>query len=68
MMILIIILSIKRINRNNNKKTGIQKVTFGTCSHIGKDNAEYYVNFKSDDGKNVYSVIKRNKDITVSVN
>lgn len=50
------------------KKTGIQKVTFGTCSHIGKDNAEYYVNFKSNDGKNVYSVIKRNKDITVSVN
>ena len=36
MMILIIILSIKRINRNNNKKTGIQKVTFGTCSHIEK--------------------------------
>lgn len=58
----------KRINRNNNKKTAIQKVTFGTCSHIGKDNAEYYVNFTSDDGKNVYSVIKRNKDITVSVN
>jgi len=24
--------------------------------------------FKNDDGKNVYSVIKRNKDITVSVN
>lgn len=43
-------------------------MTFGTCSHIGKDNAEYYVNFKSNDGKNVYSVIKRNKDITVSVN
>ena len=40
-------------------------MTFGTCSHIGKDNAEYYVNFTSDDGKNV---IKRNKDITVSVN
>ena len=68
MMILIIILSIKRINRNNTKKTGIQNVTFGTCSHIGKDNAKYYVNFKNDDGKNVYSVIKRNKDITVSVN
>ena len=50
------------------KKTAIQKVTFGTCSHIGKDNAEYYVNFTSDDVKNVYSVIKRNKDITVSVN
>ena len=50
------------------KKTGIQNVTFGTCSYIGKDNAEYYVNFKSDDGKYVYSVIKRNKDITVSVN
>ena len=32
------------------------------------DNAKYYVNFKNDDGKNVYSVIKRNKDITVSVN
>lgn len=43
-------------------------MTFGTCSYIGKDNAEYYVNFKSDDGKYVYSVIKRNKDITVSVN
>ena len=53
--------------------TGVQTcalpiLTFGTCSHIGKDNAKYYVNFKSDDGKNVYSVIKRNKDITVSVN
>ena len=43
-------------------------MTFGTCSHIGKGNAKYYVNFKNDDGKNVYSVIKRNKDITVSVN
>lgn len=50
------------------KQTSIQDVSFGNCSNIGKDNAEYYVNFKSDDGKNVYSVIKRNKDITVSVN
>ena len=58
----------KELTETITKKTGIQKVTFGTCSHIGKDNAEYYVNFKSDDGKNVYSVIKRNKDITVSVN
>lgn len=58
----------KELTETITKKTGIQKVTFGTCSHIGKDNAEYYVNFKSDDGKYVYSVIKRNKDITVSVN
>ena len=58
----------KELTETITKKTGIQNVTFGTCSHIGKDNAEYYVNFKSDDGKNVYSVIKRNKDITVSVN
>ena len=58
----------KELTETITKKTAIQKVTFGTCSHIGKDNAEYYVNFKSDDGKNVYSVIKRNKDITVSVN
>ena len=58
----------KELTETITKKTGIQKVTFGTCSNIGKDNAEYYVNFKSDDGKNVYSVIKRNKDITVSVN
>ena len=26
------------------------------------------ITIKNDDGKNVYSVIKRNKDITVSVN
>mgnify|MGYP000009540850 FL=1 len=58
----------KELTETITKKTDIQNVTFGTCSHIGKDNAEYYVNFKSDDGKNVYSVIKRNKDITVSVN
>lgn len=58
----------KELTETITKKTGIQNVTFGTCSYIGKDNAEYYVNFKSDDGKNVYSVIKRNKDITVSVN
>lgn len=58
----------KELTETITKKTAIQKVTFGTCSHIGKDNAEYYVNFTSDDGKNVYSVIKRNKDITVSVN
>lgn len=58
----------KELTETITKKTGIQIVTFGTCSHIGKDNAKYYVNFKSDDGKNVYSVIKRNKDITVSVN
>ena len=58
----------KELTETITKKTGIQNVTFGTCSHIGKDNAKYYVNFKNDDGKNVYSVIKRNKDITVSVN
>ena len=58
----------KELTETITKKTDIQNVTFGTCSHIGKDNAKYYVNFKSDDGKNVYSVIKRNKDITVSVN
>ena len=58
----------KELTETITKKTGIQNVTFGTCSYIGKDNAKYYVNFKSDDGKNVYSVIKRNKDITVSVN
>ena len=58
----------KELTETITKKTGIQNVTFGTCSYIGKDNAEYYVNFKSDDGKYVYSVIKRNKDITVSVN
>ena len=58
----------KELTETITKKTAIHNVTFGTCSHIGKDNAEYYVNFKSDDGKNVYSVIKRNKDITVSVN
>ena len=52
----------KELTETITKKTAIQKVTFGTC------NAEYYVNFTSDDGKNVYSVIKRNKDITVSVN
>ena len=56
----------KELTETITKKTGIQNVTFG--SHIGKDNAEYYVNFISDGGKNVYSVIKRNKDITVSVN
>lgn len=50
------------------KQTSIQDVSFGNCSNIGKANAIYYINFKSDDGKNVYSVIKRNKDITVSVN
>jgi hypothetical protein len=33
---------------------------------ISKERREF--NFTSDDGKNVYSVIKRNKDITVSVN
>ena len=58
----------KELTETITKKTDIQNVTFGTCSYIGKDNAKYYVNFKSDDGKNVYSVIKRNKDITVSVN
>lgn len=58
----------KELTETITKKTGIQNVAFGTCSHIGKDNVKYYVNFKSDDGKNVYSVIKRNKDITVSVN
>lgn len=34
-----------------------------------KDNKKVYaLKWKSDDGKYVYSVIKRNKDITVSVN
>ena len=56
---------------NNNTEYKIElteTITKQTAIHIGKDNAEYYVNFTSDDGKNVYSVIKRNKDITVSVN
>lgn len=49
------------------KQTGIQDVTFGKCSHIGKDNAEYNVNFKSDDRKFIHAVIKKNKDIEVNV-
>ena len=58
----------KELTETIKKQTGIQNVSFGTCSHIGKDNAEYYVNFTSDDGKTVYSVIRRNKDIKVSLN
>ena len=50
------------------KQTSIQGVTFGKCSNIGKDNAEYYVNFKSEDGKSVFAKIYKNKDIEVSLN
>lgn len=52
------------------KKTGIKSMDFiysGDSDDSGKDYV-YLLHWTSDDGKNVYSVIKRNKDITVSVN